>query len=133
MESKKVLVVDDEPINRLVLGKYLEMNKFLFEVAEDGIRAVEVLKSHPDISLILLDLNIPRLDGYGVLQALNVDPELQTRDLQVMVISAAMQENYNAEVLERSVDTSKVVGFMSKPVSFPRLRATLDEYIGSRS
>lgn len=133
MEDKIVLVVDDEPINRLVLSKYLAMNEFRFEVAEDGIKAIEILKSNPNISLILLDLNMPRLDGYGVLQALNDDQELQTRELKVMVISAAMQESYYTEVNERGIDTSKVVGFMSKPVSFPRLRATLEEYIGTRT
>lgn len=61
---KKILVVDDEPDIRSLLKESLEMEKYLVYTAKNGMEAMENLKHQPD--LILLDVNMPDMDGYTV-------------------------------------------------------------------
>jgi DNA-binding response OmpR family regulator len=69
VESGRVLVVDDEPIVREVLARYLSREGFDVEVAQDGRAALEALdRAKPD--LILLDLMLPQVDGLEVFRRL---------------------------------------------------------------
>jgi len=61
---KKALVVDDSKAIRQIERKYLEELGFEVLEAENGKEALEVLKEHPDISLILLDWHMPIMNGY---------------------------------------------------------------------
>lgn len=68
---KKILIVDDEEVNRRLLGAYFE-NDFAIYEASDGREAIRVIEQQGDlIAMILLDLIMPNLDGFGVLQYLN--------------------------------------------------------------
>ena len=70
---KKILVIEDEPQTRENLVTILEMEGFDALIAPDGREGVEMARCHcPD--LILCDVMMPQLDGYGVLQALREDP-----------------------------------------------------------
>jgi len=83
--QKHVLVVDDDPDVADMLRQFLPETEFRLDSAldgEDGLRAV--MASRPDI--ILLDIIMPRLDGFGVIESLRADP--RTRDLPIIVISA---------------------------------------------
>lgn len=81
-----ILVVDDVEDNRLVLSMRLEACGFSnLLMAENGRDALEKMRQGP-VDLILLDIMMPELDGYGVLAAMRDDPAL--RDLPVVVISA---------------------------------------------
>ncbi|HLF73405.1 MAG TPA: response regulator [Anaerolineales bacterium] len=82
---KRVLVVDDDPNIVDMLCQFLPESDFSLDSALDGeagLRAIEA--NRPDI--VLLDLIMPRLDGFGVIECLRADP--QTRDLPIIVISA---------------------------------------------
>src|SRR5437870_280119 len=66
---KKVLVIEDSPEIRLVIGETLSLFGFQTLVAEDGVTGIKVAREHlPD--LVLCDINMPNLDGYGTLRAL---------------------------------------------------------------
>ncbi len=60
----KVLVVDDHSYNRELLGFILEDHNYLFASAENGVEAVEAVKNDPDIDIVLMDVNMPVMDGY---------------------------------------------------------------------
>ncbi len=76
-EEAKILVVDDEPHIRRILQFLLEQEGFEVILAEDGQAALETLKSQqPD--LILLDVMMPRMDGFTVLKHLRSDPDTAT-------------------------------------------------------
>ena len=62
----KVLVVDDEMLNRVVLSTNLQESGYIVETAEDGQQALEMLSAQP-FDVVLLDLIMPRMDGYQVL------------------------------------------------------------------
>jgi CheY-like chemotaxis protein len=80
-----ILIVDDNEINRDVLSRQLERQGHLVTAAEHGRRALEVLASQK-VDLVLLDIMMPEINGYQVLQRLKGDPAL--RDIPVIMISA---------------------------------------------
>src|SRR5919202_5915625 len=66
----RVLVVDDDPSILLFVREALDFEGFQVQVAVDGLQALEVLEAEPHPCLLLLDMRMPRLDGWGVSQAL---------------------------------------------------------------
>jgi signal transduction histidine kinase len=81
----RILVVDDERINRILLSTNLQESGFLVETAEDGEQALQMLRDQP-FDAVLLDLVMPRMDGYQVLAEMKRDVAL--RRIPVMVISS---------------------------------------------
>ena len=72
MEYKEIiLIVDDSALNRMVLAEILGKENYTFLEAENGQQAVELLDSHPEIDLLLLDITMPEMDGFGVLEVMN--------------------------------------------------------------
>ena len=95
--SKKVLLVEDEDALRRVMKDLLEREGFTVFEAADGVKALdEIDRSAPDI--VVLDLNLPRLDGYGVLSHLRSRPA--TADLPVIVLTAKGDEDSEVRVFE---------------------------------
>jgi signal transduction histidine kinase/DNA-binding response OmpR family regulator len=83
--QKHVLVVDDDPNIADMLRQFLPESEYRLEAALDGLAGLEaVTANRPDI--ILLDIIMPRLDGFGVIERLRADPK--TCDLPIIVISA---------------------------------------------
>ena len=84
-EAGHVLVVDDNRMNRLKLSISLEQQGHTVSLAEDGQQALELLANEP-FDVVLLDLIMPGMDGFQVLEKIKGDPGL--RDIPVIVISA---------------------------------------------
>jgi adenylate cyclase len=85
MQPGSVLVVDDNEMNRDMLCSLLEADGHKTSVAEDGRIGLELIKTKP-YDLVLLDVMMPEMDGYQVLQHLKSDSSL--RDIPVIVLSA---------------------------------------------
>jgi type II secretory ATPase GspE/PulE/Tfp pilus assembly ATPase PilB-like protein len=95
--AKKVLLVEDEDSLRRVMKDLLEREGFTVFEAADGVYALdEIDRSAPDI--VVLDLNLPRLDGYGVLSHLRSRPA--TANLPVIVLTAKGDEDSEVRVFE---------------------------------
>ena len=84
-QAGSLLVVDDNRVNRLLLGRALEQLGHTVTFAENGRQALEILRQR-SFDLVLLDIEMPEMDGYQVLEALSVDPRL--RDLPVVMMSS---------------------------------------------
>lgn len=69
-EKQKILIVDDSEMNRAILTGILD-DGYDFLEAENGLQALDVLRAHRDISLVLLDIVMPELDGFGVLSVMS--------------------------------------------------------------
>ena len=109
---RKVLVVDDELINREILGNILK-HEFEVSFAENGQQAYEMLTGNAgDFSLILLDLLMPVLDGYELLKRCKADPEFENIPIIVMT------QEKNAEV---SSIKSGAADFITKPYNMPEV------------
>jgi DNA-binding response OmpR family regulator len=80
--ATRVLLCDDSPVERLALGIFLRRNGYEVDEAEDGEAALHHLKNR-QIDLVLLDLNMPQKDGFGVLSYV----QTHRRALPVILIS----------------------------------------------
>jgi adenylate cyclase len=85
MNQGLVLVVDDNEMNRDLLSRRLQRQGYQIVMAEDGGQALETIRSQP-FDLVLLDVMMPHLNGYQVLERLKADPDL--RHIPVIMISA---------------------------------------------
>jgi type II secretory ATPase GspE/PulE/Tfp pilus assembly ATPase PilB-like protein len=105
--SRKVLLVEDEESLRRVLKDLLEREGFTVFEAADGVKALsEVDRAAPDV--VVLDLNLPLLDGYGVLSHLRA--HAATADLPVIVLTAKGDEDSEVRVFEFGASD-----FLTKP------------------
>jgi type II secretory ATPase GspE/PulE/Tfp pilus assembly ATPase PilB-like protein/CheY-like chemotaxis protein len=117
-----VLLVDDEDDLRRVMRDLLEREGFTVQEARDGVQALDEVDRHaPDI--IVLDLNLPGLDGYGVLSHLRSRPA--TRGIPVIVLTAKGDEENEVKVFEMGADD-----FLSKPFRARALAARLEAVLG---
>ncbi len=117
-----VLLVEDEDALRRVMKDLLEREGYTVAEARDGVAALdEVDRQAPDV--IILDLNLPGLDGYGVLQQLRSRPA--TRHIPVMVLTAKGDEDNEVRVFELGADD-----FITKPFRARALSARLEAVLG---
>jgi CheY-like chemotaxis protein len=122
--ARKVLLVDDEDSLRKVMKELLERDGYLVTEARDGVQALDqVDRVGPDI--IVLDLNLPGLDGYGVLSHLRSRPATAT--IPVIVLTAKGDEDNEVRVFELGADD-----FLSKPFRARALSARLEAVLGRR-
>jgi CheY-like chemotaxis protein len=120
--QRKVLLVDDEDSLRRVMKDLLEREGFKVAEARDGVAALDqVDKFGPDV--IVLDLNLPGLDGYGVLSHLRSRPA--TVNVPVIVLTAKGDEDNEVRVFELGADD-----FITKPFRAKALSARLEAVLG---
>ncbi len=113
----RVLVADDNPTNREVLGKILERSGHAVTLVTDGEQALDAAEREP-YDLAILDRNMPRMGGMEALQALRLMTRGRER-LPVIVLSADVTPEAKREALEAGADA-----FLPKPIEAVRL---LDE------
>ena len=118
-----VLVVDDDATDRLLLFGLLERVGHHATVTDNGETALDLLRAEP-FDLVLLDLSMPDLDGFAVLDAMRADSQL--RHVPVIVISG---DGEPAAVV-RSIEFG-AVGYLEKPVDPVLLRARVDATLGN--
>lgn len=108
LEKKKILVVDDTEINRSILSDML-CNDFEIIEANDGIEGIANLHEHEgEIALVLLDIVMPNMDGFEMLQIMNDNRWIET--IPVIMISAETYPDY----IERAYDLG-VVDYINRP------------------
>ena len=106
--KQKILIVDDSEMNRSILADMLGEEYDILE-AEDGVQAVGILnKRASELSLVLLDIVMPRLDGFGVLSAMNTNGWIT--DVPVIMVSAES----GSKQVERAYELG-VTDFINRP------------------
>ena len=113
----RLLVVDDNKVNRLLLARTLELQGHSVALAENGRVALEMLRREP-FDLLLLDIEMPEMDGLQVLEQLKSD--LQLRDLPVIVTSAIEGLDNVVRCIELGAED-----YLHKPVNPVLLKARL--------
>lgn len=114
----RVLVVDDDPVNRKLLARNLEREGHRYATAEDGRRALELLRAEP-FDVVLLDVLMPQLDGYEVLAEIERDPAL--RRVPVIMISALEDLDSVVRCIELGAED-----YLPKPFDPVLLRARMN-------
>jgi adenylate cyclase len=110
-----LLVVDDNRVNRLLVTRTLEQFGHRVAFAENGRQALDSLRTHP-ADLVLLDIEMPELNGYQTLEALRADPKL--RDIPVVMMSSVEEVDSVARCIEMGAED-----YLFKPVNAVLLRA----------
>lgn len=128
-KTLNILLVEDDQVDVMNVRRAFEKNRItnpLF-VAGDGLEALEMLRTGKvpvTRRLILLDLNMPRMNGIEFLRALRQDPELQHTPVVILTTSNAERDKIEAYNLN-------VAGYLLKPVTFlnfVELTAALNKY-----
>jgi class 3 adenylate cyclase len=114
----RLLVVDDNKVNRLLLTRSLELQGHKVDSAGNGRIALEMLRAEA-FDLLLLDMEMPELDGFGVLEQMRQDGKL--RDLPVLVTSSLEGVAHVVRCLELGADD-----YLRKPVNPVLLKARIN-------
>ena len=121
MKKGRVLIVDDGKLNRLLAKRYIEKLGHKVNEATDGIEALDVVrKFKPD--LILLDLQMPNMNGMECLKRLKEDNLL--RYIPVIICTNVKDADVIAECFENEASE-----FINKPIDFKILRAMVNSLI----
>ena len=122
MEQLKVLVVDDEARMRKLVKDFLQVKGFLVVEAANGEEAVDLFFAQKDIALILLDVMMPKMDGWEVLRAIR-----QYSQVPIIMLTARSEERDELQGFNLGVDE-----YISKPFS-PKILVARVEAILRRS
>lgn len=118
---KRVLIADDKPTGRELVRTVLENRGYEVFEACDGIEALDSAhRLHPD--LIILDLHMPGLDGFGVIKELRLDAHFAKTPVVALTASAMQGDRQRAL-------SAGFTGYITKPVSLKALRAEVERLL----
>jgi CheY-like chemotaxis protein len=116
--NKKLLVVDDDMRNVFALSSILEEKAVELLVAKDGVEALECLEERPDVDLVLMDIMMPRMDGYEAMRAIRKQERF--RDLPIIALTAKAMKGDRAKCI-----TAGASDYLAKPVDTDKLLSML--------
>ncbi|MBE9508062.1 MAG: response regulator [Chloroflexi bacterium] len=113
MSGIRILYIEDNPGNRLLVRRILEAEGYSVMEATDGTSGLEVAaQGSPD--LILLDINLPEIDGYALARRFRAIPNLQ--EVPILAVTANVMKGDRERTLEAGCD-----GYIQKPIDVDRL------------
>ena len=119
----RVLIVEDNEVNRKMLSRRLSKRDYDILIAGDGAEGVAVAKSEqPDI--ILMDMSLPVMHGWDATRALKADPE--TSGIPIIAITAHAMSGDREKALEAGCND-----FDTKPYDLPRLLGKMEALLGT--
>jgi two-component system, cell cycle response regulator DivK len=120
-----VLIAEDNPVNRELLRELLESRGYAVTEATDGQETLcELERMRPD--LLLLDLDMPVLDGFATVRKIRESPTLES--LPVLAVTAYAMRGDRERVLSSGFD-----GYLSKPIQSRLLFEELERFLGNRA
>ena len=120
--GERVLIVDDDMRNVLALTAALEAQGLRVVSADNGVAGVRELEQHEDVSVVLMDIMMPELDGNATIAAIRSMSVYA--DLPVIAVTAkAMKEDRDRSLASGATD------YVTKPVDLDHLLGLLDRYV----
>ncbi|MDO8879692.1 MAG: response regulator [Coriobacteriia bacterium] len=119
--AARILLVEDNPQNRYLMTFLLEKNGYTVDVAEDGEQALDMLESStPD--LILMDMQLPKVDGYEATGRIKADERL--RSIPLVALTAHSMKGDRAKAIDAGCDA-----YVTKPVDADEILALIERLI----
>ena len=118
LAGRKVLIVDDDIRNIFAMTSLLERYQMQILSAETGKSALEILHSHPDIDVVLMDIMMPEMDGYDTMRALRKFAKYRT--LPVIALTAKAMKGDREKCLDAGASD-----YIAKPVNSIELLSLL--------
>ena len=120
-ENILILYVEDNPENRLLIRRILMVEGYTIDEAENATQALEYVKDHtPD--LILMDINMPDMDGYTLTAQMRTIPHLM--DVPIIALTANVMRGDRERTLAAGCD-----GYIQKPVDVDALPEQIERYL----
>jgi len=120
----KILLVEDNEMNRDMLSRRLLKKGYHVSIAVDGAEAIAMARSHlPDV--ILMDMGLPVLNGWDATRQLKSMPE--TKNIGIIALSAHALSDDREKALEAGCDD-----FDTKPIDFPRLLGKIESMLATK-
>ena len=120
LAGRKVLLVDDDIRHIFALTSALESRGLRVLQAENGKVGLEALRAHPDVAAVVMDMMMPRLDGYEAMRSIRQEPRFATLPL-IALTAQALQEDRDkclaagaTDYLPKPVDTDKLLGLLRR-------------------
>jgi len=110
MKTSKILIIDDMSTHLLLLQTILEEEGYEVLAVDNGKEAIEKIEGDPEINLILLDIMMPEIDGYEILQ--KVKTENTNITIPVIIVSAKTDSASIKKALEKGADD-----YIAKPLN----------------
>lgn len=120
-KNAAVLIIDDSGLSRIALAHYVKRHGYRAEVAEGGRQGLEMLRAD-NFELLFLDLFMPDLDGYAVLELLRADPNL--RSVPVIMITGENELDCMTRCFELGAK-----GYLLKPVDPVQIKEKLTTFL----
>ena len=120
----KVLIVEDNEMNREMLARRLGRHGFEISLAGDGREAISAVHEAPP-DVVLMDMSLPNIDGWDATRMLKSDPA--TRMIPVIALTAHALPEDRQSAMDAGCD-----GFETKPIALPRLLDTIRTLVESR-
>ena len=124
-EQLRILLAEDNPVNQRVTTELLEKRGHRVIVAEDGQRAVDVLEHDPEFDLILMDIQMPNMDGYEATEVIRAREKDTGKHIPIIALTAHAMKRDREQTLKAGMDD-----YVSKPVTVEKLTQTIAEVIG---
>jgi len=119
--AKQILVVDDNPQNRQLVGDILTFHGYAVTMASNGLEGIALAERlRPD--LIVMDIQMPVLDGFAALAKLRRNPA--TRGMKVVALTALAMQGDQERILAAGFD-----GYLAKPVNSRELPRAMAEFL----
>lgn len=120
----QILIVDDEPdLEPLIMRRMRRKVKagvYGFHFAQNGVQALEVIREHPDIDIVISDINMPEMDGLTLLEQIRkFDPNIRA----IIVSAYGDMRNIRTAMRRGAVD------FITKPIDFNDFEETIDRTV----
>lgn len=123
---KKVLVVDDNQNNRIILRDMLKLSNIDSELVENGIEALQILEERSNYDLMIIDYNMPYMNGVEVIQHIREKFHLNAEDLPIMLLHSSIKDTD----IKKACEKYAVKFNLSKPIMLRNLRNVLEK-VGS--
>jgi CheY-like chemotaxis protein len=118
-----ILIVDDNSLNAKLTKLLLTQNGYVVQTAADAEQALELLKTFVP-RLILMDLQLPGMDGFELTRRLKNDPA--TRDIVIVALTAYAMKGDERRAMESGCD-----GYMAKPIATRTLPQRISNYLSA--
>ncbi len=123
--TRRILIVDDEPNIVISLEYLMKRDGHEVAIAPDGEAALEAARATPPPDLVILDVMLPKLNGFDVCRQLRADPRLA--GLKILMLTAKGRESEIARGLDLGADD-----YVTKPFSTRELVMRVRELLGER-
>lgn len=122
--GEKILYIEDNPGNRMLVRRILLVEDFVIIEAEDGRTGIEAaLRENPD--LILMDMNLPEVDGYELTKQIRAIPEI--KHIPIIAMTANVMLGDKEKTLEAGCD-----GYIPKPIDVDELPRQIRRFLDAR-